>query len=146
MRVVLQRVTEAQVTEHGALLGKINKGVLVLAALSPEDTLQQTRWMMEKILSMRLFEGDSGTMDYSLPQIEGEILLVSQFTLYGDVRKGTRPSFSKAMPPNQAQGLFELFVQEFQERYPGKVQSGRFGGDMKVTLINDGPVTLIIDT
>lgn len=146
MRVVLQRVTEAQVTENGALLGKINKGVLVLAAIAPEDSLQQTRWMMEKILSMRVFEGDSGTMDYTIPQIDGEILLVSQFTLYGDVRKGTRPSFSKAMPPTQAQELFEHFVLEFQQRYPGKVQSGRFGGDMKVTLTNEGPVTLIIDT
>lgn len=146
MRVVLQRVTEAQVTENGALLGKINKGVLILAALAPEDSLQQTRWMMEKILSMRVFEGDSGTMDLTIPQIDGEILLVSQFTLYGDVRKGTRPSFSKAMPPTQAQELFEHFVKEFQVRYPGKVHTGRFGGDMKVTLTNDGPVTLLIDT
>lgn len=146
MRVVLQRVTEATVTEKGTLLGEIRRGVVILAAIAPEDSLQQTRWMTEKILSMRLFEGDSGTMDFSIPQIQGEILLVSQFTLYGDVRKGTRPSFSKAMPPAQAKDLFDQFVDEFKVRYPGKVQSGRFGGDMQVSLTNDGPVTLIIDS
>lgn len=146
MRIVLQRVVSGQVSIDSVIVGKIGKGVVALVALAPEDTILQARWMMEKLLSMRLFEGESGTMDYSLPQIGGEILLVSQFTLYGDVRKGTRPSFSKAMLPSLAKSLFEQFVAEFQVRYPEKVQSGQFGADMQVALVNDGPITIIIDS
>ncbi len=146
MRVVLQRVVSGHVSIDSVIVGKIGKGVVALVALAPEDTILQARWMMEKLLSMRLFEGESGTMDYSLPQVGGEILLVSQFTLYGDVRKGTRPSFSKAMQPSLAKPLFEQFVTEFQARYPDKVQSGQFGANMQVALVNDGPITLIIDS
>lgn len=150
MRIVLQRVSGAQVVVDGVVLGRIGKGIVALVGFAPGDTHKECQWMMEKILSLRIFEGDSGKMEQSLSQVAGEILLIPQFTLYGDLRKGTRPSFSRAMAPDEARQFFAWFVQEFHKQLDTvagtKVQEGRFGADMKVTLTNDGPVTLILDS
>lgn len=146
MRVVLQRVLEAQVLVAGEVVGRIGQGVVLFVALAPADSLTQAEWILDKVLRLRIFDGDAGFLSNSLEEIQGEILLVSQFTLYGDVRKGRRPSFSKAMPPQEARLLFAQVEALFQRRLPGKVACGCFGADMRVSLCNDGPLTLVFDS
>ena len=145
MRIVLQRVREAQVIADGELTGRIGAGLVLLIAIAPNDSAQEGLWLMEKILRMRLFDGPDGFLQKNLEEIQGEVLLISQFTLYADIHKGSRPSFSKAMPPAQARPIFEALVKSFTQRWPNKVQAGRFGADMQVSLVNDGPVTIILD-
>lgn len=146
MRVVLQRVSRAEVRVDGESIGRIARGYLLLAGFHANDDDDALRWMATKIVSLRLFPDDDGKMNRSLDEIEdGGLLAVSQFTLYGDAAKGRRPSFIEAAPPDQAEALYERFVGELRAVAPGRVETGRFGAMMDVELINDGPVTLILE-
>ena len=145
MRAVLTRVKSASVTIDGEVVGKIGKGFLILLGVGPEDTREHCRYLAQKALGLRIFEDENGKMNLGLDQIGGEVLVVSQFTLYGNCRKGRRPSFTDAAPPELGNELYEAFLQECEALgYPP--QHGRFGADMQVASINDGPVTLWLDT
>jgi D-tyrosyl-tRNA(Tyr) deacylase len=146
MRVVLQRVSRAAVRVEGKTLGQIARGYLVLAGFAPTDTEQTLDWMAEKILGLRLFGDAEGKMNLDLDEVQGALLVVSQFTLYGDARKGRRPSFIDAAPPAVAIPLYERFVALLRERGGGvRVETGEFGAMMDVELVNDGPVTLLLE-
>jgi D-tyrosyl-tRNA(Tyr) deacylase len=145
MRAVIQRVKEASVTVDGVVVGSIGKGLMVLVGVGKDDAERDLDWMIEKIINLRIFEDSSGRFDTSLLDIGGELLLVSQFTLHGDCRKGRRPSFSDAMPAEQAREMFERLVAKAREKV-AHVETGVFQAMMDVHLVNDGPVTLIIDS
>ncbi len=145
MRVVLQRVREAHVTIEGKVVGEIGLGQLLLVGFKQSDTTDQVEWMADKVVGLRVFQDDAGKMNRTLADVDGSILVVSQFTLYGDVRKGRRPSFIDAAAPETAIRLYERFVELLEARHPGKVATGEFGAMMDVSLTNDGPVTLVID-
>jgi len=147
VRVVLQRVSRAEVRVAGRVTGKIGPGFLVLAGFGPSDTDAQLSWMAEKILGLRVFADDQGKMNRDLVETKGSLLVVSQFTLYGDASKGRRPSFIDAAPPNLAVPLYEKFVALLKEKSGGRipVETGEFGAMMDVELVNDGPVTLILE-
>ena len=145
MRAVLTRVKSASVTIDGQVTGSIGKGFLILLGVGPEDTEAQCRYLAEKALSLRVFEDENGKMNLGLEQVGGQVLVVSQFTLYGNCRKGRRPSFTEAAGPELGNALYEKFLSICAELgYPP--QHGQFGADMQVESINDGPVTLILDT
>lgn len=145
MRAVLTRVTSASVTIDGKVNGKIGKGFLILLGVGPNDTEKECRYLAEKILGLRIFEDENQKMNLSIDQVGGELLVVSQFTLFGNVRKGRRPSFTEAAGPELGNALYEKFLAICEELgYPP--QHGEFGADMQVESINDGPVTLILDT
>ena len=145
MRAVLTRVNSASVTIDGEVVGKIGKGFLILLGVGPEDTEKECRYLAEKALGLRVFEDENGKMNLGLDAVNGEVLVVSQFTLYGNVRKGRRPSFAEAADPELGNRLYEKFLAICEELgYPP--QHGRFGADMQVESVNDGPVTLILDT
>ena len=145
MRAVLTRVKSASVTINGEVTGKIGQGFLILLGVGPEDTEKECRYLAEKALSLRIFEDENGKMNRGLEDVNGQVLVVSQFTLYGNCRKGRRPSFTEAAGPELGTAMYEKFLQICTELgYPP--QHGRFGADMKVESINDGPVTLIMDT
>ena len=145
MRAVLTRVKSASVTIDGKVNGKIGKGFLILLGVGPEDTEKECRYLAEKALGLRVFEDENGKMNRSLEDVGGQVLVVSQFTLYGNCRKGRRPSFTDAADPELGNRLYEKFLSVCEELgYPP--QHGQFGADMKVASINDGPVTLILDT
>ena len=145
MRAVLTRVTSASVTIDGPVVGSIGKGFLILLGVGPEDNKEHCRYLAEQCLGLRVFEDENGKMNLGLDQIGGEVLVVSQFTLYGNCRKGRRPSFVEAAPPALGEALYEKFLSICEELgYPP--QHGRFGASMQVESINDGPVTLILDT
>ena len=145
MRAVLTRVKSASVVIDGEMVGKIGKGFLILLGVGPNDTEKECRYLAEKALGLRIFEDENGKMNLGLDQIGGEVLVVSQFTLYGNCRKGRRPSFTDAAGPKLGTAMYEKFLSICEELgYPP--QHGRFGADMKVESINDGPVTLILDT
>ena len=147
MRVVLQRVKRAEVRIVDRIAAKIGTGFLVLAGFAPSDTDAQLSWMAEKILGLRVFGDAEGKMNRDLAEVGGGVLVVSQFTLYGDASKGRRPSFIDAAPPNLAVPLYEKFVALLKEKSAGKipVETGEFGAMMDVELVNDGPVTLILE-
>jgi D-tyrosyl-tRNA(Tyr) deacylase len=145
VRVVLQRVSRAEVRVAGRVTGRIGPGFLLLVGMRREDAEETLRWMAEKILSLRLFPDEEGKMNRGLDDVGGGLLVVSQFTLYGDTRKGRRPSFIDAAPPEVAIPLYERFVALLRERAPGPVETGEFGAMMDVDLVNDGPVTLILE-
>ena len=147
MRVVLQRVKRAEVRVEGRVTGKVGPGFLVLAGFAPTDTDVQLTWMAEKILGLRVFGDAEGKMNRDLAEVNGGVLVVSQFTLYGDASKGRRPSFIDAAPPNLAIPLYEKFVALLKEKSAGKipVETGEFGAMMDVELVNDGPVTLVLE-
>lgn len=145
MRSVIQRVTRASVEVQGETLGKIGKGLLVLLGVSDDDTDTDLEYMAEKISGLRIFEDEDEKMNLSIADIGGEFLVVSQFTLYGDCRKGKRPSFTAAGRPDYANEMYEKFVSVLRKK-GFSVQTGKFGADMKVELVNDGPVTLLIDS
>ena len=145
MRAVVQRVKRASVTVDGEIVGKIDKGFLVLLGVSGDDTEADARYCVEKILNLRVFEDSDGKMNLSLLDIAGELLAVSQFTLYGDTRRGRRPSFIAAAAADEANRLYEYFVSECQKQID-RVETGRFQAMMDVELINDGPVTILIDS
>jgi len=147
VKVVLQRVKRAEVRVEGRVTGKIGPGFLVLAGFAPTDTDAQLSWMADKILGLRVFADDQAKMNRDVSETGGSLLVVSQFTLYGDASKGRRPSFIDAAPPNLAIPLYEKFVALLREKAAGKipVETGEFGAMMNVELVNDGPVTLILE-
>ena len=145
MRAVLTRVNSASVTIDGEVVGKIGKGFLILLGVGPNDTEKECRYLAEKSLGLRIFEDENCKMNLGLEAVGGEVLVVSQFTLYGNCRKGRRPSFAEAAGPELGNELYEKFLSICEELgYPP--QHGRFGADMQVESVNDGPVTLILDT
>ena len=145
MRAVLTRVKSASVSIDGEVVGKIGQGFLILLGVGPEDTEKDCRYLAEKALGLRVFEDENGKMNLGLSDVGGTVLVVSQFTLYGNCRKGRRPSFVEAAPPDLGNRLYEQFLKDCEDLgYPP--QHGRFGADMQVESINDGPVTLILDT
>ena len=145
MRIILQRVKQASVETGGEVVGQIGKGVLALLGAGKEDSDQDVEYLVEKMLGLRIFEDEAGKMNLSVTDIGGEILVVSQFTLYGDCRKGRRPSFDKAASPDLAEDLYEKFVQRIRD-FGVPVQTGKFGAMMDVSLVNWGPVTLMLDS
>jgi len=145
MKSVIQRVKKSNVKVDGNVVGSIDKGLLALVAISEKDTEKEIKWMVNKIINLRIFSDSDDKMNLSLLDVAGELLVISNLTLYGSTRKGFRPSFSKSAKPDTAIPLYEKFIQLLKE-YPVKVETGVFGAMMDVELINDGPVTLIIDT
>ena len=144
MKLVVQRVKEAKVEVNEKVVGKINKGFLVLIGVTHEDEKEQADYLVKKLCNLRVFEDENGKMNLGLKDIKGELLIVSQFTLYADCSNGNRPSFISAAKPEKANELYEYFCKEC-EKNNIKVEKGIFGADMKVSLINDGPVTIIIE-
>ena len=145
MRVVVQRVAQAAVDVEGREIARIGRGFLVLAGIGKEDDDARIEWMARKVASLRIFEDESGRMASGLEAVEGEILVVSQFTLYGDVKKGARPGFDRSSPPDAAQAQYHRFVQSLRDVFPGRVATGEFQAHMHVSLVNDGPVTILVD-
>ncbi len=145
MRAIIQRVKEARVEVEGEVVGRIGEGMLILLGAGKDDTEVDAEYLAEKILTLRIFEDVEGKMNLSLTDTGGEVLVVSQFTLYGDCRKGRRPSFDKAAPPETAEELYEIFVREIRERGVN-VETGKFRAMMDVHLVNWGPVTLMLDS
>jgi len=145
MRAVIQRVSEAKVEVDGDIIGKIGEGFLVLIGVRKDDTEEDVRYLADKVLGLRIFEDEAGKMNLSITDVKGEILAVSQFTLYGDSRKGRRPSFDEAAPPDVAERLYELFVEEIRKSGI-KVETGKFRALMDVHLVNSGPVTILLDS
>ena len=145
MRVVVQRVSEASVAVDGKPTGSIGRGFVILAGFTRGDDEETLRWMARKIISLRVFNDSEGKMNVGLDATGGALLVVSQFTLYGDCRKGKRPGFDRSAPPEVAAALYEKFVSVLREEYAGEVQTGVFQAHMEVSLVNDGPVTLIIE-
>jgi D-tyrosyl-tRNA(Tyr) deacylase len=145
MRAVIQRVTHASVTVDQQIVGSISSGLLVLLGVSAGDTHSAADYLAQKIVALRIFDDTDGKMNLSLKDINGELLVVSQFTLYGDVRRGLRPSWSAAAPPEVAEPIYEYFVEKCKSLV-GKVETGSFRKTMMVELVNDGPVTLLLDS
>jgi len=146
MKAVIQRVSNACVTIDGEKVASIAKGFLILLGVINEDTQEDISWLSKKITNLRVFENEDGVMNNSLIDVDGEAIVVSQFTLYANTKKGNRPSYIKAAKPDIAIPLYESFVKQLEIDLDKKIQTGQFGADMKVELLNDGPVTIIIDT
>lgn len=146
MRAVVQRVSHASVTIEGNVKSEIGKGFLVLLGIEDTDTDEDIQWLSGKIARMRVFEDENQLMNLSLDDVQGDILLISQFTLFASTKKGNRPSFIRAARPEKAIPMYEAFIKQLQSEFQGKVLTGEFGADMKVSLLNDGPVTIVIDT
>ena len=146
MRAVIQRVSEAMVKVNGEVTGSIQKGLLVLVGIEDADTIEDIQWLSSKIVNMRIFDDVNGVMNVSVKDVDGEILLVSQFTLHASTKKGNRPSYSRASKPPFAIPMFEQMIEQLSTDLGKRVQTGIFGADMKVTLLNDGPVTIVMDT
>ncbi|WP_339659826.1 D-aminoacyl-tRNA deacylase [uncultured Polaribacter sp.] len=146
MKIVIQRVSEASVTINEAKVANIKKGLLILLGIVNEDTQEDIDFLVRKITNLRIFNDENDVMNKSLLDIDGEVIVVSQFTLQASTKKGNRPSYIKAAKPDIAIPLYENFVKSLEKELHKKVQTGEFGADMKVSLINDGPVTIIIDS
>lgn len=146
MRVVVQRVQHAEVVVEGESVGKIGRGLMVLQGVEPDDTEDDIKWLAQKVVNMRIFDDAAGVMNLSVQDIEGEILVVSQFTLHASTRKGNRPSYIRAAKGDIAEPMYERFKAEIATLTGRKPEAGIFGADMKCSLLNDGPVTIIIDT
>ena len=146
MRVVVQRVSQSNVKVSGEVIGEIKEGLMVLVSFVDEDNDTDLDWMTKKIINLRIFNDDEGKMNRSVQDIGGDILLISQFTLHGSTKKGNRPSFIKAAKPDFAKVMYERFIKVLEQSLGKEIQTGEFGGDMKVSLINDGPTTIIIDS
>ena len=146
MRVVIQRVSEASVAIENKVVAQIKHGLLVLVGVENEDTQEDINWLTSKILNLRIFTAENGVMNLSVKDSNGEIIVVSQFTLHAATKKGNRPSYIKAAKPDIAIPLYEAFVKEMGIELGKKIQTGQFGADMKVSLVNDGPVTILMDT
>ena len=146
MKIVIQRVSESQVVINNEVTGAINKGFLLLVGIEEEDTNEDVDWLTNKIVNLRIFNDEDGVMNLNVNQVEGEVLVISQFTLHASTKKGNRPSYIKAAKPDIAVPLYEQFLHKLGNILKGKLAMGQFGADMKVSLINDGPVTIIIDS
>lgn len=146
MRVVIQRVSEASVTVDGNITGQINAGLLVLAGIEDADSNEDIEWLSNKIINLRIFNDEQGVMNKSVLDVDGSVLLISQFTLQASTKKGNRPSYIKASKPEIAIPLYEKMIIQLEKDLGRKIQTGVFGADMKVRLLNDGPVTITIDS
>ena len=146
MKAVIQRVSEASVTINGVQQGTIKQGFLILLGIEVNDTPADVNWLCAKFIKLRIFSDEDGKMNLSLADVDGQILLISQFTLHALTHKGNRPSYIKAARPEQAIPLYELMIQALNAELPQPIATGIFGADMKVSLVNDGPVTIIIDS
>ena len=146
MRVVVQRVSQSNVKVSGEVIGEIKEGLMVLVSFIDEDNDIDLEWMTKKIVNLRIFNDDEGKMNRSVQDVGGDILLISQFTLHGSTKKGNRPSFIKAAKPDFANVMYMKFIKILEQSLGKGIQTGEFGGDMKVSLVNDGPTTIIIDS
>jgi D-tyrosyl-tRNA(Tyr) deacylase len=146
MKVVIQRVSEASVTIGQNIVAQINKGLLILVGIESEDNLEDINWLVSKIVYLRIFGDANNVMNLSVKDIDGEIIVVSQFTLHALTKKGNRPSYIKAAKPDIAIPMYEKFIQLLELELGKKIQTGQFGADMKVALVNEGPVTIIMDS
>jgi len=146
MRAVIQRVTRASVTIEGKVQGQIDNGVLVLIGIEDADTQDDIEWLSNKIVNLRIFNDQDAVMNTSVKDVKGDILLISQFTLHGSTKKGNRPSYIRASKPEAAIPIYEKMIRQLSTDLGKKIQTGVFGADMKVELVNDGPVTIVIDT
>ena len=146
MRVVIQRVSEAAVTIDHQIRSSIGIGLMILVGIEQEDIQEDVDWLTRKIIQMRIFPDDSGVMNRSLVDVDGDILVISQFTLHASTKKGNRPSYIKAARPEVAIPIYESFVASLEAKLGKSVKTGEFGADMKISLVNDGPVTILIDT
>lgn len=146
MRIVLQRVSHAEVMVEGESVGRIGKGIMLLLGIESDDNESDINWLSQKIVNMRIFDDENGVMNLSLKDINGEVLVVSQFTLHASTKKGNRPSYIRAARPEFAEPMYQKFKSEISTLIGREVASGVFGADMKCELVNEGPVTIIIDT
>ena len=146
MRVVIQKVTQASVSIENQIVASIDKGLLVLVGIEDGDTNEDIAWLSSKIVNLRVFDDDNGVMNLSVKEVEGEVLIVSQFTLHASTKKGNRPSYIKAARPEVAIPIYEAFIKQVESLLGKKVPTGQFGAMMQVGLCNDGPVTILIDT
>ena len=146
MRAVLQRVTEASCAVDGKITGEIKQGLLVLLGIEDTDTKDDLMWLAQKIANMRIFSDENGLMNKSVIDVDGRILLISQFTLFASTKKGNRPGFTRAAKPDTAIPLYEIMLKELESLTGKKTEAGIFGADMKIKLLNDGPVTVVVDT
>ena len=146
MRVVVQRVKEASVIVSEKIIGFIDHGLVVFVSFVDDDTMDDLDWMSKKIINLRIFNDEDDKMNNSLLDVDGNILLISQFTLHASTKKGNRPSFIKAAKPDFANDMYQKFIKTLEEKFGSSIQTGKFGADMKVGLVNDGPTTIIIDS
>lgn len=146
MKVIIQRVSSASVKINNTIKGEINKGYLILLGIAASDSTSEIEWLINKIVNLRIFSDSDGKMNLSLQDINGDVLLISQFTLFASTKKGNRPSFTKSAKPEIAIPLYEQFITLLSNKLNKPIQTGEFGADMKVSLTNDGPVTITIDT
>lgn len=146
MKSVIQRVSEASVTIEGIVTSEIKRGLLILLGIEDADSKEDIDWLVSKIVKLRVFEDDQQVMNLSVQDVQGDVIIVSQFTLHASTKKGNRPSYIKAAKPDVAIPLYQDFIKAFENELGKPVQTGEFGADMKVRLLNDGPVTIIIDT
>lgn len=146
MRAILQRVSGANLNIAGKEKAKIDRGLVILLGIEVNDKQEDIDWLCRKIIGMRIFNDDQKAMNLSVKKIDGEVLIVSQFTLHASVKKGNRPSFMKAAKPDEALPLYQKFITTFQQKFEKKVATGEFGADMQITLCNDGPVTILLDS
>ena len=146
MRVVIQKVTQASVSIENKIVASIDKGLLVLVGIEDGDTNEDIAWLSSKIVNLRVFDDDNGVMNLSVKEVEGEVLIVSQFTLHASTKKGNRPSYIKAARPEVAIPIYEAFIKQVETLLGKRVPTGQFGAMMQVSLCNDGPVTILIDT
>lgn len=146
MRLLLQRALDASVTIDQQIVGSIDHGLVILAGIEPEDTIDDIQWLAKKTCNLRIFNDEAGIMNLSVKEVKGDILLISQFTLHASTKKGNRPSYIKAARPEVAIPLYEKLIMGIEQELDKKIQTGQFGADMKVTLTNDGPVTIMIDS
>jgi D-tyrosyl-tRNA(Tyr) deacylase len=146
MRIVIQRVTEASVTVEGNITGSIGTGLLVLMGIEDADTDEDITWLSNKAVNLRIFNDENGVMNLGIKDVQGDILLVSQFTLHANTKKGNRPSYIKASKPDFAVPMYEKMIKQLETDLGKRIHTGIFGADMKVSLLNDGPVTILIDS
>ncbi|MDD4609911.1 MAG: D-aminoacyl-tRNA deacylase [Bacteroidaceae bacterium] len=146
MRTLLQRVTQSTVTINGKDKSSIQKGLLVLVGIEDRDTEEDIHWLCRKIVNIRLFDDENGVMNRSVKEVEGELLVISQFTLQASTKRGNRPSYIKAAKQTVSEPLYHLFCQQMEKELGKTIQTGEFGADMKVSLVNDGPVTIFMDS
>ncbi len=146
MRAVIQRVSQSSVTVEGEVVASVQKGLLVLVGIEDTDSNDDIAWLSAKIVNLRIFADENGVMNLSVKEVNGEVIVVSQFTLHASTKKGNRPSYIRASKPGTAIPVYERFIEQMESDLGKRIQTGRFGADMKISLVNDGPVTITIDT